>query len=172
MHGKFYSLIRLPSLLRDSNIATNENNDMLELRPIKLDDVEALLDIERDNSMSPWNEKQFRDAKDYIYVLTLDYIPVGYIALSYAADQAELQNLSVGKAHQNLGFGKKLLNHALGNLPNSINQIFLEVRVSNFRAIRLYTVLGFNQVGYRRDYYPTEFTREDALVMELQLKNQ
>jgi ribosomal-protein-alanine N-acetyltransferase len=41
----------------------------------------------------------------------------------------------------------------------------LEVRVSNFSAINLYTKIGFAQVGQRRDYYATEYGREDALLM-------
>jgi ribosomal-protein-alanine N-acetyltransferase len=44
----------------------------------------------------------------------------------------------------------------------------LEVRVSNFSAIRLYLNYGFIEVGRRRDYYRTEFGREDAILMTLQ----
>jgi len=41
------------------------------------------------------------------------------------------------------------------------------VRVSNFSAIRLYKKLGFKDVGNRKDYYATEFGREDAILMSL-----
>ena len=42
---------------------------------------------------------------------------------------------------------------------------FLEVRVSNQSAYRLYERYGFNEIGRRRDYYPTVDGKEDALVM-------
>jgi ribosomal-protein-alanine N-acetyltransferase len=40
--------------------------------------------------------------------------------------------------------------------------------VSNFSAIRLYFNYGFIEVGRRRDYYRTEYGREDAILMTLQ----
>ena len=41
----------------------------------------------------------------------------------------------------------------------------LEVRPSNRPAIDLYLSLGFSEAGLRRDYYPAERGREDALVL-------
>jgi len=43
--------------------------------------------------------------------------------------------------------------------------VFLEVRPSNRTALRLYDSLGFNQVGLRRGYYPSDKGREDAIIM-------
>jgi ribosomal protein S18 acetylase RimI-like enzyme len=48
-------------------------------------------------------------------------------------------------------------------------QLLLEVRHSNQAAQRLYTRLGFAQVGLRRGYYPAGNKREDAVVMSLAL---
>ena len=68
---------------------------------------------------------------------------------------------------QGTGCGSRLLRAMIYELRGTIRQLSLEVRVSNFRAIRLYQQLGFIQVGERRGYYPTadEHLREDALVM-------
>ena len=54
-------------------------------------------------------------------------------------------------------------------LAADVKTIFLEVRVSNFTAIRLYHNLGFEEIGNRRDYYQTEFGREDALIMSVDI---
>ena len=43
--------------------------------------------------------------------------------------------------------------------------IFLEVRQSNAAARRLYDKAGFNELGNRKDYYPAEDGREDALIL-------
>jgi ribosomal-protein-alanine N-acetyltransferase len=48
--------------------------------------------------------------------------------------------------------------------------VWLEVRMSNQRAIRLYQRNGYSVVGQRKNYYPVgPAEREDAVVMNLQL---
>ena len=46
-------------------------------------------------------------------------------------------------------------------------EVFLEVRVDNDRAQRLYRSRGFTEIGIRRGYYQPSGT--DALVMHLDL---
>ena len=49
-------------------------------------------------------------------------------------------------------------------------RLWLEVRVSNERARRIYERFGFVNCGLRRHYYPARGTgREDAVVMSLAL---
>jgi len=48
--------------------------------------------------------------------------------------------------------------------------VLLEVRPSNFAAIRLYEKTGFQTIGVRPNYYPQ--TRETALVMSKSLKEE
>jgi ribosomal-protein-alanine N-acetyltransferase len=48
--------------------------------------------------------------------------------------------------------------------------IVLEVRRSNTKAQSLYTQAGFNEMSVRRDYYPAEEGREDAILMGLDLR--
>jgi ribosomal-protein-alanine N-acetyltransferase len=48
--------------------------------------------------------------------------------------------------------------------------LWLEVRLSNLPAQKLYDRLGFNLVTQRKNYYPAENNkREDALIMALYL---
>jgi ribosomal-protein-alanine N-acetyltransferase len=48
--------------------------------------------------------------------------------------------------------------------------LWLEVRVSNARAIGVYENHGYRRVGLRKRYYPAEHgQREDAVVMSLHL---
>ena len=44
-----------------------------------------------------------------------------------------------------------------------MNEIFLEVRVSNLPALSLYRQLGFTVKGIRKDYYSEP--KEDAYIM-------
>jgi ribosomal-protein-alanine N-acetyltransferase len=52
----------------------------------------------------------------------------------------------------------------------SAKWLWLEVRVGNARAMRVYESHGYRRVGQRKDYYPSGHgQREDAVVMGLQL---
>jgi len=48
-------------------------------------------------------------------------------------------------------------------------QMLLEVRPSNKAAVRLYRARGFRETGQRKNYYPGEHGREDALILGLAL---
>ena len=43
--------------------------------------------------------------------------------------------------------------------------LLIEVRPSNEKALALYRLFGFRQIGVRRAYYPAAQGREDALVL-------
>ena len=48
--------------------------------------------------------------------------------------------------------------------------LWLEVRVSNTRALAVYEAHGYRRVGLRKNYYPAGHgQREDAVVMSLRL---
>ena len=47
--------------------------------------------------------------------------------------------------------------------------LFLEVRISNRKAIELYSKEGFFELGNRKNYYSTLNGHEDALLMASQL---
>jgi len=142
---------------------------MISFRSMQTDDLQDLLIIEQMNSFSPWTSSQFTEAHNYIYVLLCESVVIGFAALTQSYDQAELQNFSIHRDYQNLGYGKRLLDFAFQHLSRDVKTIFLEVRVSNFTAIRLYHNLGFEEIGNRRDYYQTEFGREDALIMSVDI---
>lgn len=142
---------------------------MISFRSMQTDDLQDLLVIEQLNSFSPWTSSQFTEAQNYIYVLLCESVVIGFVALTQSYDQAELQNFSIHQDYQNLGYGRRLLEFAFQHLSRDVKQIFLEVRVSNFTAISLYHNLGFEEIGNRRDYYQTEFGREDALIMSVDI---
>jgi len=50
--------------------------------------------------------------------------------------------------------------------------LWLEVRVSNQRALQIYETHGYRRVGQRKGYYPADNgQREDAVVMSLALEH-
>ena len=128
-------------------------------------DLSQVVAIETACSPSPWSHKQFELSLSDSQVLLLDNQIVGFGVLSTVLDQAELHNIVIEPSRQGLGLGAAMLDHLLNSLADGVTALFLEVRLSNFRAIRLYQERGFEKVGERRDYYKTALGREDALLM-------
>ncbi len=78
----------------------------------------------------------------------------------------EILNVAVIEAERRQGIGRRLLGLVLqAGVKMGMQKATLEVRESNFPAIRLYRSLGFKTCGSRRRYYPD--TGEDALVLAL-----
>jgi ribosomal-protein-alanine N-acetyltransferase len=89
----------------------------------------------------------------------------GYGILSVAAGESHLLNICIRKESRKQGLGSKMLTHLTAIARrHDAEVLFLEVRVSNKGARRLYEFSGFNELGTRRDYYPTDNGREDALI--------
>jgi ribosomal-protein-alanine N-acetyltransferase len=94
----------------------------------------------------------------------------GYGLLSVAAGEAHLLNLCIDPACQGRGLGRRLLELLLRRAAaRTARTVFLEVRPSNQRALRLYRAAGFDEIGHRKDYYPDGAGREDAVILSLTL---
>lgn len=137
-------------------------------RPMLFEDVTRIMEIEEQIYTHPWTVGIFRDCIRVGYscwVYEINDVVQAYGLLSIAADEAHILNLCVVPDCQGQGLGKKMLYKLLDVAEeNNVESIFLEVRVSNEVAIKLYEQEGFNQLGVRPDYYPSEEGREDALV--------
>ena len=123
--------------------------------------------IERASFSDPWSERDFRDcvASGVPFLVAVeDAALAGYVVARHAVDEAEILNLGVDPARRRRGAGRVLIEAMLAALrERGIAAVFLEVRESNTVAQRLYTALGFSQVGRRRRYY--RFPTEDAVIL-------
>ena len=138
------------------------------MTPADLDQVTA---NERRAYDFPWSHKVFADCLDEgheCWVATVRGVVVAHGVLSVGADEAQLLNVCVVPDAQGAGHGRSLTTHLIERAGTAgAGRVFLEVRISNRVAMTLYDALGFQEVGRRRGYYPTEHGREDALVMAL-----
>ncbi len=142
------------------------------LRPMVLEDIASVVQIERRVQGHPWTHQLFADSvngRDLCWVLVADDQVIGYAVLKLIAGEAELLTLAVVPEYQGQGLGRRLLQGVLEQAREAgAEQLFLEVRVSNAPAILLYRSTGFSDCGRRRDYYPNpDGSHEDALVMAL-----
>lgn len=136
-------------------------------------DLEAVADLTRRADPFGWTLRNFSDAHasgNTLTVLTVDGVTSGIAAVMHVLDESELLEIAVQPAMQGRGYGKALLAQAIALARrNGAVRMFLEVRESNARARKMYTSFGFEETGRRKNYYPTENGREDAILMTTQL---
>ena len=142
--------------------------------PLHLSDVEAVLRIEQTAYAHPWTRANFVDTLNSGYqaqMLVHEASIIGYYVAMHGVDEVHLLNITVAPAHQGQGWSVRIM-QAMHDWARDLSAqwSWLEVRLSNVRAIGLYQRLGYSQVGRRNNYYPAgQSRREDALVMSLQL---
>ncbi len=132
---------------------------------MQITDLDQVVAIEQLGSKSPWTVQQFQQSLNDARVLVAAEKIIGFLVVATVLDEAEIHNLAVHPDYQGAGFGSLLLDHAIAHVHAAVTQVHLEVRATNFAAIRLYLQRDFVTVGQRRDYYKTEYGREDALLM-------
>ena len=141
----------------------------IEMQPMQVADLDEVLAIEFAVCPFPWGRGNFSDSLSSGYscwVCRVDGALIGYFVLMLIVDEAHLLTISVAAKRQKLGFGARLLRQAMDvALQRGARSLLLEVRPSNASALSLYRQYGFKQIGVRRDYYPAEHGREDALVL-------
>lgn len=92
---------------------------------------------------------------------------VAYVNIWYVYDEADIINIAVREDARGQGVARRLLNEALRLLKDrNVREVYLEVRVSNTAAQRLYRSFGFKVEGIRRKYYTNG---EDAYNMHLNI---
>ena len=145
---------------------------VLSWRPMREGDLARIAALEAQVHAAPWTIGNFRDA------LTVGYSAcVGeregrilvYGVLMLAPGEAQILNVSVAPDARRQGLGRCLLRRFVDDAMRlGVEQLFLEVRVSNLAAIGLYESEGFARVARRERYYPPsgpDAVREDALVL-------
>lgn len=152
----------------------------LIVRRMDMTDLDSVMHVEHRANSHGWRRQTFIDclAENHeCWVVVEPYTSAYTIAhaiLLVGVDSAELLNISVDPSQQGRGVGRLLLDHMLRrSRTKPIDSVFLEVRVSNKRAINLYESVGFKLVSRRKDYYRhDELGREDAFVLSLSLYTQ
>ena len=145
------------------------------VRPMRVDDLPEVADLESAVQLDPWTHAQVLDIAPMLH--TSEYIGavveqsgqlLAYVVARTMLDECEILSVGVVNHLRGRGLGKQVLQQLFDQLPTEIATVHLEVRVSNEPALKLYQGLGFVEVGRRKGYYaPTlnTFEREDARLM-------
>lgn len=136
-------------------------------------DLDGVTAIENRVYPHPWTRGNFADSLDASYhcwIAECCGAMAGYAVVMIAAGEAHLLNLSIAGEWQRRGLGAALLRFIVKLARDyAATRIYLEVRPSNMAGRALYAQAGFSELALRRDYYPANSGREDALVLSLDL---
>lgn len=148
----------------------------LHIEPAAMRDVDALAKLHAAAFYRGWPREDFSTLLGDPDVRTLVVVDkrravLGFALIRLAADEAELLTIVIDKKWRGKKLGLALLRAAFDDLLMSpATAMFLEVDETNAPAIRLYSGLGFAEVGRRRGYYPKpDGTPATALVMRAKL---
>ncbi len=140
------------------------------IRRMREKDLDEVLAIERASFPNPWSRTAFEGEirSRHAYPVVILHRPasrvVGYLCYWIALDECHIMNIAVHPAYRRMGLASRLIDHLFTVCRRKgIHHCFLEVRVSNERAISLYRKYGFEVCAIRKRYYAQ--TGEDALVM-------
>ncbi|MGM9521317.1 MAG: ribosomal protein S18-alanine N-acetyltransferase [Oscillospiraceae bacterium] len=143
----------------------------MTVRRAALEDIPAIMDIERASFSIPWSEHSVMfefESADAAVLVADDGELEGFAILHRFCDDGELFNIAVREGCRGRGIGRKLLKAVLDSAREmGIRRIYLEVRKSNAAARRLYEKLGFAVCGERRNYY--DAPKEDAILMDAEV---
>ncbi len=93
---------------------------------------------------------------------------IGYGCTCTSCESCDLENMLVAEGYRRCGIGSAVLSGLIDDAQSrGAEKMFLEVRVSNSAALKLYLSFGFNGVYARTRYYSDG---EDCLVMSKALK--
>ncbi len=144
----------------------------VQLLQLSESDLARVVAIEQTAYSHPWTIGNFKDALKTGYAafkLEAGEHLLGYLLAMQVVDEVHLLNITVAPDFQRQGWAQALLEYLkLWSLQQGANCLWLEVRESNERALKLYQAFGFEQVGLRKDYYPAgRTTRESAVLMRM-----
>lgn len=145
-----------------------------QFEPMTVAWLDKVLPIEQSAYGHPWSHGNFADSIRSGYeaqMLVADDTVLGYFVAMKGVDEVHLLNITVAPLHQGQGWGRIMLDAlAIWARGQGAQWLWLEVRVSNARAMQIYEHQGFHRVGQRKGYYPADGgQREDALVMSMKL---
>ena len=145
---------------------------MYKISLLDINDLEEAYEIEVLTNPSPWSIDNFKSSFEVGHhglVCKEDNKMLGFLIFSPIKPEAHLLSIAVKETEQYKGIGSLLLKSMISQCKAmGINQVFLEVRASNEKAIGFYQKYGFKKDAIRENYYSGDIP-EDALLMSLGL---
>lgn len=140
------------------------------IRMMNSEDISEVCNIEAETGVCEWGVSGYKEAleKGYFCLVYEEGSKViGFIVMRVTMQEAEILNLAVKPEFMGCGIGSLLMDECKKIAEEKGSEVvWLEVRKSNFRAIKFYERHGFFKVFERKNFYSD---LEDAVVMRCNL---
>lgn len=143
---------------------------LIEVAPMKLEDLNEVLEIEVLAFATPWSRNSFLyellENERALYLTAKNELGrvMGYVGMWIVLDEGHITNLAIHPDYRRHGVAHKIMTELLAvSKEKGVRYLTLEVRRSNTPAQELYQKMGFVHMGVRRKYYLDN--NEDALIM-------
>jgi len=137
-------------------------------RPAVTADIPAVARLEADVFVDPWPAHLYlqeveQPLRYQRVVVNGSRAVVAYLFACWQVDELHILKVATHPLFEGRGLATALMEEARAEaLRGNARGLFLEVRPSNRRAVRLYQAIGYRVIGRRPGYYTNG---EDALVM-------
>jgi ribosomal-protein-alanine N-acetyltransferase len=144
----------------------------ITIRQMHFDDIDKVYALEVRFFPNPWPRSFFEHdlvaKKTIAFVVEYEKEMVGYSLASCNDGKFHITNIAVTKECQRKGIGSELI-HRLEKiaLDRECTRAYLEVRIDNTAAIKMYESLGYAISHRHRLYY---INGDDAYVMNKELR--
>jgi len=140
----------------------------VSIRQMRKQDIDDVLAIEKDCHENPWSADLFlHELENPVSTIDLfwaDDKVAGFLCSWLIAGELEILNVATAPDFRRRGIAAALMKHVFARARSQgLERAFLEVRVGNLGAIKLYRQFGFREVARRSRYYTDG---EDALLMQ------
>lgn len=134
----------------------------IKVEKMTISDLKNIKDILQTEFDDFWNynilEEELNLSNSYYLVAKseneLENEIVGFAGIKVVLDEADVMNIVVKKSKRNNKIGSLLLEHLISLAKNlNCKSLSLEVNEDNLPAINLYKKFGFEQIGFRKNYY-------------------
>lgn len=146
----------------------SESSEHVSVEPMRAEDMEAVLHIDRLSFPVPWMPTAFTTELSnrsacYLVARSNGQV-VGFGGEWVIMDEAHITTLAVHPEHRGRRIGERLLLALLEEgIRRRASRATLEVRQNNHVARRLYHKFGFYEAAIRKSYYTDN--GENAIVM-------
>lgn len=143
------------------------------IRGMEITDLERVTALEKEAFTQPWSantlaSELLENCFSYCSVIEQEGRVSGFAIYWRIAEEGHLIRIAIDAPLRGRGLGRQYLAWLIRDMKrNQVENIYLEVRQSNYPALRMYEHAGFQNVGVRKKYY---VNGEDAVLMSLSLK--
>lgn len=145
--------------------------NLVNIRLMKEEDLKEVLLIEKESFSDAWTRKHYLyelndNPFSVLYVIENKEEIIGYIAFMITFHVGQLSKIAINKKYRNYNYAtllmEKMIEHLLEIHNEVVETISLEVRASNYQAIKFYEKHNFEIILRKERYYQDG---EDAYYM-------